>query len=111
MSDWRLMTDAAVLVSSPKDGIGADEGRKPGKLRMSTRRWIAWRSVFEGMVAVWVHAPPTARFSTTHTCLPSLAHFMAAPSPPGPVPITTTSNERMFMLLPPPNTRAIVHEH
>src|SRR5262245_23232914 len=53
---------------------------------------MANRRALLGMVARCVHEPPTRVCrSTTATDLPCLAACIAAPSPPGPVPITMTS--------------------
>src|SRR5207249_3232677 len=53
---------------------------------------IAWRSVFDGIVPVWIDTPPTRpRRSTTATRLPSFAPWTAARWPPGPEPITSRS--------------------
>src|SRR5579872_382195 len=54
---------------------------------------MANRKALLGIVARCVHEPPTRAYrSTTATDLPCLTACMAAPSPPGPVPMTTTSN-------------------
>src|SRR5690554_642210 len=50
------------------------------------------RSAFDGMVPQWVQLPPTVGLSSMMaTRLLCLAAFIAAPSPEGPAPITTTS--------------------
>src|SRR3954452_12035032 len=57
---------------------------------MSSR--IACRSVFDGIVPVWIDTPPTrSRRSTTAPLLPSFAACTAARWPPGPEPITSRS--------------------
>src|SRR3954452_19544777 len=54
--------------------------------------WMARRRALDGIVPQWVAPPPTAEYcSMAATDLPHLAAFMAAPSPPGPVPITIRS--------------------
>src|SRR3954469_8468429 len=53
---------------------------------------MAWRSVFDGIVPVWIETPPTRlRRSITATRLPSFAPCTAARWPPGPEPITSRS--------------------
>jgi hypothetical protein len=59
---------------------------------MPVRYTTASRSVFEGMVPVLTHTPPSmSPRSMTATLLPSLAAAMAAFCPPGPDPMTTRS--------------------
>jgi hypothetical protein len=53
---------------------------------------MASRSVFDGMVPVWRHTPPTISLrSMTATLLPSFAAAIAPFWPAGPVPMTTRS--------------------
>jgi hypothetical protein len=48
--------------------------------------------LFDGMVPVFTHTPPSIRpRSTTATDLPNLAAATAAFCPPGPAPMTTRS--------------------
>src|SRR5258708_19135978 len=63
---------------------------------MPVRYSTASRNVFDGIVPVLVHTPPSIRScSITATDLPSLAAAMAAFCPPGPEPMTTRSYSRM----------------
>src|SRR3954451_2037371 len=53
---------------------------------------MACRSVFDGIVPVWIDTPPMrSRRSITATRLPSFAPWIAARCPPGPEPITSRS--------------------
>ena len=52
------------------------------------------------MHAQYEHSPPTLRSSTIATASPASASRPAATSPPGPAPITTTSNVAMPLLAP-----------
>src|SRR4029079_14306963 len=62
-----------------------------------TRR-TASRKVFEGMVPVSTHTPPTVRWrSMMATRLPSLAAWMAPRCPAGPLPMQTRSNSASLM--------------
>src|ERR1700756_277602 len=63
---------------------------------MPVRYSTASRRVFDGIVPVLVHTPPSIRSrSMTATVLPSLAAAMAAFCPPGPEPMTTRSYSRV----------------
>ncbi len=57
---------------------------------MPVRKTTASRSVFDGIVPVFVQTPPSvSRRSITATRRPSLAAWMAARWPPGPEPMTS----------------------
>jgi hypothetical protein len=59
---------------------------------MPVRYSTASRSVFDGMVPVWMHTPPIMlRRSISATDAPSFAAAMAAFCPPGPEPSTSRS--------------------
>jgi hypothetical protein len=61
-------------------------------LRRVVQRLTAWRSALLGIVPQCVQPPPTSAWrSTTATRRLFLAAIMAAPSPPGPLPITMMS--------------------
>src|ERR1700757_3533628 len=63
---------------------------------MPVRYSTASRSVFDGIVPVLVHTPPSIWLcSISATDLPSLAAAMAAFCPPGPEPMTTRSYSLM----------------
>src|SRR4051812_19717965 len=80
-----------------------------GRRARSSR--IAWRSVFDGIVPVWIDTPPTrSRRSTTATRLPSFAPCTAARCPPGPEPITSRSRSTPAVLLALPLLPVFGHE-
>jgi len=63
-----------------------DRSRKPDRCSAASR------SVLDGMVPVLMHTPPTTDLrSAMATRLPSLAAWMAARWPAGPVPSTSRS--------------------
>ena len=88
------MTASAALSNNGKSATySAAASLKSGLVLNSISCWIAWRKALEGMVPKCVQLPPTrGRSSTTATERPFLTERMAAPSPPGPDPMTTTSN-------------------
>src|SRR3990172_8567970 len=64
----------------------------------------ASRNVLLGMVPVLIQTPPTtARRSTTATCFPNFAAWMAARCPAGPEPITTRS--KSYSVIAAPNSK------
>src|SRR4051794_1683032 len=78
---------ASRSVSSMRVGSRTSSGR------VAACSSTAWRSVFDGIVPVWIETPPTRlRRSATATWRPSLAAWMAARCPPGPDPITRRSS-------------------
>ena len=94
MSTWPSITDAALL-SSIGNVISrpSRQAANSGLWRNSCKERTAWRSALLGIVAQCTQPPPTSLyFSTTATRLPALAARIAAPSPPGPLPSTMTSN-------------------
>jgi hypothetical protein len=66
----------------------------PGMRRTSASRLPALIIIFDGIQPQHGHSPPTRLSCTAATDTPALASFVAAYSPPGPMPITTTSNSR-----------------
>src|ERR1700677_147983 len=94
------MTERAARRSSGKVRLRVMPAeRKRGLLLVSVIWAMAWRSDLLGMVPRWVEPPPTClKRSTTATDLPSLAACMAAPSPPGPLPMTIRSNSESIWL-------------
>src|SRR5690554_2459383 len=66
----------------------------------SMSRLTECRSALEGIVPQWVQPPPIEScFSIMMTLRPLFANCIAAPSPPGPLPITTTSNWRSLVFI------------
>src|SRR5690554_5495742 len=66
----------------------------------SMSRLTECRSALEGIVPQWVQPPPIEScFSIMMTLRLLLANCIAAPSPPGPLPITTTSNWRSLVFI------------
>ena len=65
--------------------------------RMSSTRFAAAMSAFDGMQPQLRQTPPSDSFSTSATFLPSCASRMAATYPPGPAPITTASKVLVAM--------------
>src|SRR5260221_3363614 len=63
----------------------------PGILRPSVSRSAARIIIFEGTQPQYGHSPPTSLSSTPATTRPASASWPAAYSPPGPMPMTTTS--------------------
>ena len=89
--------------------------RRVALLAPRSRDRSACRRALLGIVPQWVQPPPTSvNRSTTATFLPSLPACMAAPSPPGPLPITIRSKCCVSVIKQTPprqNQRSIQRAH
>src|SRR6478609_9337674 len=66
----------------------------PGTRRVSASRLLARIIILLGTQPQYGHSPPTSSASTPTTARPASARLPATSSPPGPMPMTTTSASR-----------------
>ena len=104
-----LSSQSSVASSRIRRATGAQSGAisarpaMPGIRRPSAIRSAARIIIFEGTHPQYGHSPPTSRLSTPATASPASARVPAACSPPGPMPMTTTSTFRSRSVKFPPH--------
>src|SRR5215472_9470986 len=77
--------------TGPQSGLIETDPATPGMRRASASRSAARIIILLGTQPQYGHSPPTRDFSIPTTLNPAWANDPAASSPPGPMPITTTS--------------------
>ncbi len=94
----RSLNSRSFAMSTRVDSVRIPRSAAP---RMSSTRFAAAMSAFDGMHPQFRQTPPSDSFSTSAVRLPSCASRMAATYPPGPPPITTASKVFVAMFGPP----------
>ena len=103
-----LSSQSSVASSRIRRATGAQSGSisdrpaMPGIRRPSVIRSAALIIIFEGTQPQYGQSPPTRLPSTPATASPASARVPAACSPPGPIPMTTTSTSLSSSLNFPP---------
>src|SRR5258708_8852742 len=102
VSSQSSVASSLILQATGSQLGSADAGPAiPFTRAVSASRFAALIIIFDGMQPKYGHSPPISRDSMPATARPASARRSATSSPPGPIPMTTTSNSCSLTLASP----------